>query len=113
MVVAILLVLILIYTIYRRYYPVKGIFCVNKEEIEALDMTILDIRHYNDVTNRSDDMTLHIPYAYLKRFYLEIPRDRIHIIARDRVELHLGVRFLKRKGILVNSYELAACKCTN
>lgn len=76
-------------------------------------MTILDIRHYNDVSNFSDNIILNIPYAYLKRFYLEIPRDKIHIIARDRVELNLGVRFLKRKGIHVNSYELAACKCKN
>ncbi|WP_217448320.1 sulfurtransferase [Bacillus tequilensis] len=95
---------------YRRYYPVTGISCIHKEEIEMINMTILDIRHYNDVPNVSDDRMLHIPYAYLKRFYLEIPRDKIHIIARDRVELHLGVRFLKRKGIHVNSYELATCK---
>lgn len=113
MVVAFLLIFILIYAMYRRYYPVRGILCINKDELEVLDMTILDIRHYNDAANFSDDFILNIPYAYLKRFYLKIPRDKIHIIARDRVELHLGVRFLKRKGIYVNSYELATCKCRN
>ncbi|MEK3843582.1 MULTISPECIES: sulfurtransferase [Bacillus] len=98
---------------YRRYYPITGISCIHKDKLKAIDMTILDIRHYNDVPNFSDNIILNIPYAYLKRFYLEIPRDKIHIIARDWVELNLGVRFLKRKGIHVNSYELAACKCKN
>ncbi|WJF85446.1 sulfurtransferase [Bacillus subtilis] len=98
---------------YRRYYPITGISCIHKDKLKAIDMTILDIRHYNDVANFSDNIILNIPYAYLKRFYLEIPRDKIHIIARDRVELNLGVRFLKRKGIHVNSYELATCKCKN
>ncbi|MCK8099003.1 sulfurtransferase [Bacillus sp. 2CMS4F] len=97
----------------RRYYPIVGISCIHKDKLEAMDMTILDIRHYNDVPTFSDDIILNIPYAYLKRFYLEIPRDKIHIIAHDRVELNLGVRFLKNKGIHVNSYELATCKCKN
>nr|WP_254149476.1 sulfurtransferase [Bacillus subtilis] len=108
-----MLIFVIIIATYRRYYPITGISCIHKDKLKAIDMTILDIRHYNDVPNFSDDIILNIPYAYLKRFYLEIPRDKIHIIARDRVELNLGVRFLKRKGIHVNSYELATCKCKN
>ncbi|MCY8976949.1 sulfurtransferase [Bacillus atrophaeus] len=88
---------------YRRYYPITGISYIHKDILETMDLTILDIRHYNDVPNFSDDIILNIPYAYLKRFYLEIPRDKIHIIAHDRVELNLGVRFLKSKGVRVNS----------
>ncbi|MGN9863446.1 sulfurtransferase [Bacillus swezeyi] len=107
------LLLVIIFYAYRRYDPVKGIPCINRDELESLDRTILDIRHYHDTSNYSDAAILHIPYAYLKRFYLDIPQDKIHIIARDRVELNLGVRFLKRKGIHVHSYELAKCKCTN
>ncbi|MFP7230870.1 sulfurtransferase [Bacillus subtilis] len=113
MVILFLLIIVIIIATYKRYYPVTGISCINKDEFETKDMTILDIRHYNDVANFSNDITLNIPYAYLKRFYLEIPCDKIHIIAHDRVELNLGVRFLKRKGIHVNSYELATCKCKN
>ncbi|WP_411243091.1 sulfurtransferase [Priestia aryabhattai] len=98
---------------YRRYYPVKGIVCINSREVKDKDITVLDIRNYNETTDDSSIQVLNIPYAYLKRFYLEIPQDKIHIIAVDRVELNLGIRFLRKKGFIIQSYELATCPCKN
>nr|WP_111922920.1 sulfurtransferase [Priestia endophytica] len=107
----ILFLILIILTVYRRYYPVKDIHCINKENLEDQNIAILDIRNYHDVTPYSNHHILNIPYEYLKRFYLEIPLEKIHIIATDRIELNLGVRFLRRKGICIYSYELATCTC--
>ncbi|GMG74853.1 MULTISPECIES: sulfurtransferase [Priestia] len=101
------LLLAILFIAYRRYYPVKGIQCIRKSEAKELGRTIVDIRHYHEV---HDSKGLVMPYAYLKRFYSEIPQGSVHLIAGDRVELNLGVRFLRKKGFEVRSYELAACK---
>lgn len=111
--IAIILLLIVIFIGYRRYYPIKGILCINKHEVKEEDITVLDIRNYNETTYDSSIQILNIPYAYLKRFYLEIPKGKIHIIAADRVELNLGIRFLRKRGFTIQSYELASCPCKN
>ncbi|WP_230128828.1 sulfurtransferase [Bacillus sp. CECT 9360] len=96
--------------IYKRYYPIKNIPCMDKDNmLKNHGMTILDIRDYNEPT--SNRHSLNIPYAYLARFYKEIPHGKIHVLASNRLELNLGVRFLKRKGINVASYELIDCPC--
>jgi len=92
--VAVLLLAIL-FSAYRRYYPVKGIQCMRAFEAKELGRTVVDIRHYHEV---HDSGGLVIPYAYLKRFYSEIPQGSVHLIAGDRVESNLGVRFLRKKG---------------
>ncbi|MBX9996712.1 MULTISPECIES: sulfurtransferase [Priestia] len=102
------LLLAILFIAYRRYYPVKRIQCIRESEAKELGRTVVDIRHYHEVR---DSIGIVIPYAYLKRFYSEIPRGSVHLIARDRVELNLGVRFLRKKRFEVRSYELAACKC--
>ncbi|WP_338322935.1 sulfurtransferase [Oceanobacillus halophilus] len=75
-----------------------------------MNATILDIRDYNTTNNRSEDI-LNIPYAYLRRFNHEISDDNIHVIASDKLELNLGLRFLLKKGFKVISYEIANCPC--
>jgi hypothetical protein len=101
------LLLAILFIAYRRYYPVKRIQCIRESEAKELGRTVVDIRHYHEV---HDSISIVIPYAYLKRFYSEIPQGSVHLIAGDRVELNLGVRFLRKKGFEVRSYELAVCK---
>jgi len=101
------LLLATLFIAYRRYYPVKGIQCIRESEAKERGRTVVDIRHYHEVR---DSISIVIPYAYLKRFYSEIPQSSVHLIAEDRVELNLGVRFLRKKGFKVRSYELAVCK---
>jgi hypothetical protein len=97
---------------YKRYYPVKGIPCIDPmKQPQNGEITFLDIRDYNEVNKTDDYMTLHIPYAYLKRFYKDIPKNDIHLIAQDPLELNLGIRFLERKGFKVISYSLSNCPC--
>lgn len=110
---SILLVVLILSIGYKRYYPIKGVPCINKKKLKAQDIVVLDIRNYNETT---DDFSIHIiniPYAYLKRFYLEIPQGKIHVIAVDRLELNLGLRFLIKKGFIINSYELMKCPCNH
>lgn len=71
---------------------------------------VLDIRDYNiDVNHKQSDMRL--PFAYLKRFIKEIPKDKVHVIAGDRVELNLGLRYLMGKGYRVVSYQIINYPC--
>ncbi|MFC3886265.1 sulfurtransferase [Bacillus songklensis] len=99
-------------SIYRRYYPVKGVPCIETESDWWNDTnTILDIRDYNEAARDLHSDSVNIPYAYLKRFYTEIPQGKIHVIAANKLELNLGLRFLMRKGFNVASYELKECPC--
>ncbi|WP_068676970.1 sulfurtransferase [Oceanobacillus sp. Castelsardo] len=103
--------LIIFFTIlYRRYFPVLGIPC-GKPANGGTQTVILDIRDYNEVRNNHHSKVW-IPYAYLKRFKEEIPSDGLlHVIARDRLELNLGLRYLLSKGYQVKSYEINNCPC--
>jgi hypothetical protein len=95
--------------VYKRYFPVRGIPC-KKTGHDKTSTVVLDIRDYNiDVNQYQSD--LRIPYAYLKRFIQEIPKDNIHVIANDRLELNLGVRYLLAKGYQVASYQISNCPC--
>lgn len=95
--------------LFRRYFPVRGVPC----KMSGHDQTrtvVLDIRDYNINTNQNQS-DLRIPYAYLKRFVQEIPNRTLHVIANDRLELNLGLRYLKSKGYQVTSYHLSDCGC--
>lgn len=89
----------------------KGILCIKKNKLKDSTIIVLDIQDYNETSTYSDEDTLNIPCAYLKRFHLEIPQGKIHVIAEDKLELNLGLRFLIKKGFTINSYELTKYPC--
>lgn len=95
------LLVYLIILFYRRYIPVRGI----QSETTNPQKFILDIRAYNE-TYHPVQSDMQIPYAYLKRYQKEIPHQELHVIANDRLELNLGLRFLVGKGYRVTSYEI-------
>lgn len=110
--IAIGLFVLLLTSINKRYFPVKNVPCIEKKDsLQDQHHVILDIRNYNEATSDLHLGSLHIPYAYLRRFYKEIPHGKIHVIASDRLELNLGLRFLKGKRIRVTSYEIKGCPC--
>ncbi|MEN2767996.1 sulfurtransferase [Ornithinibacillus xuwenensis] len=103
--------LLLCIMLYRRYFPLVGIPC-KKTGHDKTSTVVVDIRDYNiGMGNHPSD--LRIPYAYLKRFIQEIPNRKLHVIANDRLELNLGVRYLVSKGYQVDSYQLSNCSCGN
>jgi hypothetical protein len=106
----ILPIFLLAMSIYKRYVPVKDVPCIENEHvIKNGNTAILDLRDYNESDLHLN--AIHIPYAYLPRFYKEIPHIKVHVIAANRLELNLGLRFLKRKGFNVTSFELKDCPC--
>lgn len=93
--------------LYNRYFPIVGIPCM-KYDSKVMETFILDIRDYNEkiLYPQAD---LHLPYAYLRRYKEEIPNIQLHVVARDRVQMHLGIRFLLRQGHKITSYQLTEC----
>lgn len=106
----VLLIMILSIPIYNRYFPIKSVPCI-KNGCKNQNATILDIRDYHISSKDHAEETLKIPFSYLRRYNTEISNHNIHLIASDRVELNLGLRFLLRKGFDVSSYEIMDCPC--
>ncbi|HZG70144.1 MAG TPA: hypothetical protein VEY51_01285 [Chondromyces sp.] len=105
--VILFLLIVAAVSLFRRYFPVKGVRHIEKEhEIEMSEVTVLDIRDYNEISEEEECDSLNIPYAYLNRYYTEIPCKTIHVVAADKTELNLGLRFLIRKGFQVQSFSL-------
>ncbi|WP_085993134.1 hypothetical protein [Oceanobacillus senegalensis] len=106
---SILAFVLLCFELYKRYYPVKGIPCKDRLDKDT-DIIELDIRDYNE-KDISANVNIQIPYAYLRRNYKEIPNHPLHVIAANRMELNLGLRFLLKRGFHVSSFEILDCPC--
>jgi rhodanese-related sulfurtransferase len=102
---------LLFMALYRCYYPVNNVPCIDIADERIKDMIVLDIRDYNEATEPPIANSLHIPYAYLKQHFSNIPSKSIHIIANDEIEKNLGIRFLRRHGFDVQSYSIIHCPC--
>jgi hypothetical protein len=106
----VILGILLSISLYKRYFPVLGIPCV-ENHFKKTSNVVVDIRDYNiGVNNNQSD--IRIPYAYLKRYIREIPMQKLHVIANDRLELNLGIRLLRSKGYQVDSYHIVNCPCS-
>lgn len=101
-------ILLLCFELYRRYFPILGITCRN--DVDEGKVFVLDIRDYNEKASLTK-VSMQIPYAYLRRNYHEIPAQPLHVIAANRMELNLSLRFLLRKGYRVRSFEILDCPC--
>ncbi|WML44733.1 sulfurtransferase [Neobacillus sp. PS3-40] len=100
----ILIVIIGIYA-YKRYVPVFGVSEVISYSIEE-DVVVLDLRDYQSTFNEPISESLNIPYSYLKRYYKEIPKRKLLIIATDAIEKNLAIRFLLRKKFQVIGFKV-------
>lgn len=100
----ILIVIIGIYA-YKRYVPVFGVSEVISYSIEE-DVVVLDLRDYQSTFNEPISESLNIPYSYLKRYYKEIPKRKLLIIATDAIEKNLAIRFLLRKKFQVFGFKV-------
>jgi hypothetical protein len=109
MVITIIAVLFVVYSMFYRYFPVKGIHCIPPEKI-IIDnnLTLLDVRDYNVSSSDTVTNALNIPYAYLKRYYREVSGKSIVLIVSDPLLLNVSVRYLRRKNIQVVGYYLSA-----
>ena len=102
--------IVLVVALYRRYGPVKGVLCLPVDQVSNR-LLIVDLRDYNEVNDHVFRHALHIPVAYIKRQVPSIPRQPLHVVARDAVEKNVGIRLLCNYGYEVKSYSIAACDC--
>jgi len=107
---AVLIILSII--MYERYFPVYGIPCKDMNDPHATkNIIFVDVRDYNDSSNKPIEGAVMIPVAYLSRFVNEIPRENIHVIASTTLEKNVGIRMLRKQGFKVNSYTIIDCRC--
>ena len=91
---------------YKRYIPVRGVSPLSHFTGEK-DICLLDTRDYP--TSNKDPFFgfINIPYAYLKRYYRDLPSKKVFIIATDQIEKNLAIRFLRKKGFEILGYKIS------
>ncbi|OIJ19270.1 hypothetical protein BKP45_14030 [Anaerobacillus alkalidiazotrophicus] len=100
-------ILLKVYYLYRRHFPVKGIECIKLDKIvKTNNAYILDIRDYELAHHHQIKGTINIPLAYLKRNYRGLNEKNVYIIASNIVDVNISSRFLLRKGIKINGFYL-------
>lgn len=97
--------------LYKRYFPVCGVHCINEPILINEDVKIIDVRDYNESYKDKSKESIHIPIAYLKRYVKEIPNSKLHIIASNPLEKNISVRFLRKQGYQIIGYTLKDCDC--
>lgn len=89
--------------IYKRYIPIVNIPRIFDLK-RTTDSVLLDVRDYQTTFKEPVEGAINIPYAYLNRFYKDIPQVNIIVVATDTVEKNLAVRFLKKKGYQISGF---------
>jgi rhodanese-related sulfurtransferase len=97
MIFILIFIILLVIFVFKRYVPVYGVSAILDHEMVE-DIFLLDLRNYQSAFNEPIPGATNIPYAYLKRYYREIPQKKLLILASDSTEKNLAIRFLlKRK----------------
>ncbi|OLO28590.1 hypothetical protein BTR23_17375 [Alkalihalophilus pseudofirmus] len=109
----IVLLLIGVNSLYKRYVPVFGLSYIELENILDEETVLLDIRDYLQAYKKPIPGAFNIPLAYIKRNYRELNGKTICIIGSNMLDITLGTRFLKRKDIKVIGYYIVDKKCKN
>jgi rhodanese-related sulfurtransferase len=104
MIYSILVSIIILVILYRRYFPVLGVKAYRLEELNFSKLKLLDVRDYNESYKNPIEGALNIPLSYLKRNANEIPDTDLHLIVTSLLEKNVGARVLKRKGYRVVGY---------
>lgn len=92
--------------IFRRYAPVYGLQHIHLEQLGSETAIIIDLRDYNESYLNTVSEAINIPIAYLNRYYHEIPKKDLYIVASNNIEKNIGVRFLRKKGFRVLGYSI-------
>jgi hypothetical protein len=112
--IGLITVLILGYFYYKSYMAIKSVPCIDVNRSQLDDHhVVVDFRDYNNLSENQAFQAIVIPIPYLKRFYHEIPRKHVYVIASNKLEKNIGIRFLQKHGFQVTGYSLAECACHN
>ncbi|KAA9022621.1 rhodanese-like domain-containing protein [Niallia endozanthoxylica] len=97
---------IVIFILYRRYFPVLGVQCNHFSDLDLDKINVIDVRDFNESCKNPIEGAINIPIAYLKRNYHEIPNRDLHLVALSLVEKNMGIRLLRQKGFRVTGYTI-------
>ncbi|MCM3571393.1 hypothetical protein [Neobacillus mesonae] len=98
--------IIILYFLYKRYFPVFGVQYIHFNDLELDPIKIIDVRDYNELSGTPIEGTINIPIAYLKRNNNEIINSDLHLVASNLLEKNIGIRFLRKKGYKVLGYTI-------
>lgn len=99
-----LLIVTMIYQVYVRYVPVCGVSSVSLQQLSGMkkeNITVVDLREYNEATALPIQAAISLPLSYLKRNYQQLPCKDVIVVTSDSITTNLGVRKLKRYGFRV------------
>lgn len=102
-----LLILFILWEVYKRYFPVLGIHCEDALKVNLTNIEVIDVRDYNISYKDVIENSINIPVAYLERYCYEIPDKKVHIVASTRLEKNVAIRILRRKGFQVTGYTVS------
>ncbi|WP_018661335.1 hypothetical protein [Heyndrickxia acidiproducens] len=105
-----LMTIILTFVLYKRYFPVSGVHCINLKDLDLDKIKVIDIRDYNESHNNPVEGTMNIPISYLNRNVNEIPNSDLHLIVSNLLEKNIGIRFFRKKGFCVVGYTIVNSK---
>ncbi|MEK5441027.1 MULTISPECIES: hypothetical protein [Bacillaceae] len=107
MILFLLLILFILWELYKRYFPVAGIHCEDILKVNFTDVEVIDVRDYNISYKDVIEKSINIPVAYLERYCYEIPDKKVHVVALNRLEKNVAIRILRRKGFQVTGYTVS------
>lgn len=106
MILIFLSMILLIYSLFKRYFPVRGVRYYNLADIELNVTKIIDVRDFNESYKNPIKGAINIPLAYMKRNLNEIPDRRLHVIGSNEVDKNVAIRLLRKKGFHVKGYTI-------
>lgn len=100
----IVLLLIGLNSLYKRYAPMLGLTCMDIENFSDEKTILLDVRGYLQANKKPINGSYNIPLPYIKRNFRELEGKPICIIGSDMLDVTISARFLKSKGVKVAGY---------
>ncbi|MBE4909462.1 hypothetical protein IMZ08_15530 [Bacillus luteolus] len=104
----IIIITLLFISTFKRYVPVKDVKCISLFSHCQLDNAVLvDVRDYNESSKDQIHESINIPIAYLDRYFREVPENKdIIIVASNKLERNMSIRFFRKSGYKVVGYLL-------
>lgn len=106
MTLVILSIIPVIYSLFKRYFPVCGVRYHDLNDLELDEIKIIDVRDFNESYKNPIKGAINLPLAYLKRNLNEIPDRKLHVVGSNKIDRNVAIRFFRQKGFHVNGYTI-------
>lgn len=94
------------YITFMRYVPVVGVPELGEHDMKGTGVQVIDIRDYNESYQDLIPDALNIPVAYIPRYYTEVLRKDVLVVASNQLEKNIGIRLLRQKGFRIVGYRI-------